>query len=195
MHLSRNRKLREYLALALLFSLVLTACEREPRVAAQYDSRTIEERYGLGGASSERIGTEEGGMDATIVPVTLSDGRTAQLVIPKRHTGGQRVFLRENGELYPVTLQNPGVSREEFVRSQPRIVERRVVDQPRTYSRSVVTPKKKRSLQKEILIVAGSSGAGAAIGAVAGGKKGAAVGALSGGIAGLIYDLATRNKK
>ena len=53
---------------------------------------------------------------------------------------------------------------------------------------------KKRSLQREALIVGGSAGAGAAIGAVAGGGKGAGIGALSGGIAGLIYDLATRNK-
>jgi hypothetical protein len=44
------------------------------------------------------------------------------------------------------------------------------------------------------LIVAGGTGAGAAIGALAGGKKGAAVGALSGGVAGLVYDLATRKK-
>jgi uncharacterized protein YcfJ len=54
--------------------------------------------------------------------------------------------------------------------------------------------KNKRSIQKEVLIVGGSAGAGAAIGAVAGGKKGAAIGAVSGGVAGLIYDLATRNK-
>ena len=54
--------------------------------------------------------------------------------------------------------------------------------------------KKTRSLQKEVLIVGGSAGAGAAIGAVAGGKKGAAIGAISGGVAGLIYDMATRNK-
>lgn len=54
---------------------------------------------------------------------------------------------------------------------------------------------KKRSWEREVLIVGGSAGAGAAIGAVAGGKKGAGIGALSGGIAGLVYDLATRNKK
>jgi hypothetical protein len=35
---------------------------------------------------------------------------------------------------------------------------------------------------------------GAAIGAIAGGKKGAGIGAISGGVAGLIYDVATRNK-
>lgn len=52
----------------------------------------------------------------------------------------------------------------------------------------------RRSWEREVLIVAGSSGAGTAIGALAGGKKGAGIGALSGGIAGLVYDLATRNK-
>jgi hypothetical protein len=59
--------------------------------------------------------------------------------------------------------------------------------------RSVETPKK-RTLKKSAMIVGGSAGAGAAIGAVSGGKKGAAIGAVSGGVAGLIYDMATRNK-
>jgi len=58
----------------------------------------------------------------------------------------------------------------------------------------VYQPHQKRSFGKEALIVGGSAGAGAAIGALAGGGKGAGIGALSGGIAGLVYDLATRNK-
>ncbi|PYS50223.1 MAG: hypothetical protein DMG13_21560 [Acidobacteria bacterium] len=62
-------------------------------------------------------------------------------------------------------------------------------------TRRVYDTQNKRSLQREILIVGGSAGAGAAIGAVSGGKKGAAIGAMSGGVAGLIYDLTTRNKK
>jgi len=62
---------------------------------------------------------------------------------------------------------------------------RRVVERPRH---------RRRSLEREVLIVAGSAGAGAAIGAAAHGGKGAAVGALAGGIAGLAYDLATRNR-
>ena len=51
-----------------------------------------------------------------------------------------------------------------------------------------------RSTEKSALIVAGSAGTGAAIGALAGGGKGAAIGAISGGAAGFIYDRLTANK-
>lgn len=51
-----------------------------------------------------------------------------------------------------------------------------------------------RSTEKSVMIVAGSAGAGAAIGALAGGAKGAGIGAISGGAAGLIYDRMTANK-
>jgi len=51
-----------------------------------------------------------------------------------------------------------------------------------------------RSTENSVLIVAGSSVAGAAIGALAGGSKGAGIGAIAGGIGGLIYDRATANK-
>jgi hypothetical protein len=50
-----------------------------------------------------------------------------------------------------------------------------------------------RSTGKSVAIVAGSAGAGAAIGALAGGGKGAGIGALSGGGAGFIYDRMTHN--
>jgi hypothetical protein len=88
----------------------------------------------------------------------------------------------------------PSVSRMNLV--QPRTV---YADAPAVVARPAPArvyeeAPKKRSLGKEILIVGGSAGAGAAVGAVAGGKKGAAIGAISGGVAGLIYDIATRNK-
>jgi|SRR5215510_12751804 len=51
-----------------------------------------------------------------------------------------------------------------------------------------------RSTAKSAVIVAGSAGAGAAIGALAGGGKGAAIGAISGGVAGFIYDRMTAHK-
>lgn len=43
--------------------------------------------------------------------------------------------------------------------------------------------------------MAGSAGAGAAIGALAGGGKGAAIGAIAGGAGGFVYDRATREKR
>ena len=181
----RFYKARIYLALAVWLGICATACEREPTAAAYTDASTIEERYGLSGAYSEKVNTGDGTMDATIVPVTLSDGRTAQLVIPRKLTAGHRVFLKDADGLSPVVLENPGVSREEFVRSQPRVVQRE----------PVTRDKKKRSWQKEALIIGGGAAGGAAIGAVAGGGKGAGIGAVSGGVAGLLYDLATRNKK
>lgn len=50
-----------------------------------------------------------------------------------------------------------------------------------------------RSKAGSVGIVAGSAGAGAAIGAIAGGGKGAGIGAIAGGIGGLIYDRATHD--
>ena len=190
MNCTRFHNLKGFVAFSVICSLLLIACDREPRVLARNEPSTIEERYGLAGAYSERVAADDSVMDATVVPVTLSDGRTAQLVIPKSRLAGQRLYFRDGNELIPVALANPAMTRDEFIRTQPRIVERRVVDEPRR----AVVPKKKRSLEKELLIVGGSAGGGAVIGALAGGKKGAAIGGVTGGVAGLIYDLATRNK-
>ena len=94
------------------------------------------------------------------------------------------------------------VTPERNATESPVVASRTHFVQPRTVYASNPSPApvavrevhKKRSTQREALIIGGSAGAGAAIGAVAGGKKGAGIGALSGGIAGLVYDLATRNK-
>jgi len=62
-----------------------------------------------------------------------------------------------------------------------------------TSRRRVVT--RERPFSHSAAIVGGSAGAGAAIGALAGGGKGAGIGALSGGAAGLIYDRLTHKRK
>lgn len=65
---------------------------------------------------------------------------------------------------------------------------------PAPYVATAPARRHPRSTHKSAAIVAGSAGAGAAIGAIAGGGKGAAIGALSGGAAGFVYDRATHNK-
>ncbi len=74
--------------------------------------------------------------------------------------------------------------------SRPRVVRSYVENQDRDYR----VERRKRSTGKSAAIVAGSAGAGAAIGALAGGGKGAALGAVSGGTAGFIYDRLTHNR-
>ncbi len=66
--------------------------------------------------------------------------------------------------------------------------------QPSTTVADTRVVKKERPFSHSAAIVAGSAGAGAAIGGIAGGGKGAAIGALSGGAAGFIYDRLTHNK-
>lgn len=180
--------MRHQFFLVLTLALVLGAAGCG-RTSADVDPKALEAAYGVSGAYVDKISTQEGEVDATIVPTTLEDGRKVQLVIPHRQLDSDyKVYMREGVTITPVALADPGVGRQRFVESRPSVVERRVVaTQP--------SQRKKRSTKDEILIIGGSAGAGTAIGALAGGKKGAAVGALSGGVAGLVYDLATRNKK
>jgi hypothetical protein len=73
---------------------------------------------------------------------------------------------------------------------QPYYADRPPYEERRT---RVVT--RERSFGHSAAIVGGSAGAGAAIGAVAGGGKGAGIGALAGGAGGFIYDRLTHRKQ
>jgi hypothetical protein len=59
----------------------------------------------------------------------------------------------------------------------------------------VIERQPKRSVKKSAVIIGSSAGAGAVIGAVAGGKKGAGIGALLGGGGAAIWDQITRRKQ
>jgi len=183
--------MKSTLGLMLILVLFAAACTK---ASADVDPKALEQKYGLNGGYVEDITTETGKVQATIVPTTLDDGRKVQLVIPHQPIGDHQVYMREGITITPLELSDPTVSKQQFVQSQPRIIERRPARAASASSYSA-SASKKRSLEKEALIVGGGAGAGAAIGAVAGGGKGAGIGALSGGVAGLVYDLATRNKK
>jgi hypothetical protein len=176
-----NKKVIAALALAALSAAGITACTQD---AQAMDAQQIEKQYGVSGAYPETITTTDGPLKGMLVPITLANGAPGHLFIPQRQPGDlQTVYLRDAEGLHPVRLGD-NVTRAELTRS-PGIVQARP-EQRRA---------NKRSWEKEALIIGGSAGAGTAIGAIAGGKKGAGVGAAAGGVGGLIYDLATRNKK
>jgi len=167
-------------AAALVCATSFAACSRD---AQAMTPQSIEQQYGVTGAYNESVATPDGNVRGTIVPVTLADGRSAQLFIPaKPAREPHAIYLRDSEGIHPVQVKE-NATRDQ-VKASPAIVDRQ----------SEPAHANKRSWEKEALIIGGSAGAGTVIGAVAGGKKGAAIGAAAGGIGGLIYDMATRDK-
>lgn len=162
----------------MIAATLATACSRD---VAALSPQQVESEYGVAGAHTGEVSTADGRVKGTLVPVTLADGRQAQLLIPaKSRNEPHGVYLHDDQGLHPVEL-SPGTTRSD-IQTAPRVVARRA--EP--------AHKNKRSWEQEALIIGGAAGGGADIGALAGGKKGAGVGAAVGGVGGLIYDLATR---
>ena len=165
-------------ALAIGALVVGSGCSRD---VGAVTPRQVEDDYGVGGAQAGTVTTAGGTVRGTLVPVTLADGRRAQLLIPARSRNEPHgIYLSDDQGLHPIEV-SPGTSRADL-RTGPRVVARRA--EP--------AHKNRRSWEREALIIGGAAGGGAGIGALAGGKKGAGVGAAVGGVGGLIYDLATR---
>jgi hypothetical protein len=80
------------------------------------------------------------------------------------------------------------VSYEPAPVASPAVVET-VSPAPARTEEGVAERKPARSWQKRAMVIGGSSGAGAGIGALIGGKKGALIGAAIGGGAGTVYEM------
>jgi hypothetical protein len=154
------------------------ACSRDVGAVTPHD---LQQRYGISDAYAGQVATSDGTLRGTLVPVTLPDGRKAELIIPDRRSAEPHAaYFRDADGLHPIEIA--GDVRREQIASAPVVVSRRV-EQPHP---------RHRSWEKEVMIIGGSAGAGTAVGALTGGKKGAGIGAAAGGLGGLIYDLATR---
>ena len=163
---------------SILLGGLLSACSRDVQALTP---QQLQQQYGIDDAYAGQVTTSDGALRGTLVPVTLADGRRAEILIPNRgRAQAHTAYLRDDQGLHPIELQ-PNSTREQLVAS-PGVVSRRA-ERPHS---------NQRSWEKELLIVGGSAGGGAAVGALTGGKKGAGIGAGVGGLGGLIYDLATR---
>lgn len=203
--------MKSTLAAIMFVLLTAAACTK---ASADVDPKAIEQKYGLSGGFIEQISTEQGQVEATVIPTTMN-GKKVELVIPHQQVGDYQIYMRDGIEMKPLALSDPGLSKEQFVQSQQVVNPQGIPAQsasdvapppaplpeaaPAPYPAPAPAPApvaqpQKRSFAKQALIVGGAAGAGAGIGAIAGGGKGAGIGALSGGAAGLVYDLITKNK-
>jgi len=188
------------LAAMLLVVLAAAACSK---ASADVDPKAIESKYGLSGGFVESIPTEQGNVEATVIPTTMN-GKRVELVIPHHQVGDYQIYMRDGIVMTPLALSDPGMSKDQFVQNQATYTAPAPVSEPapRAYApppapapAPAPAAHQKRSIAKQALIVGGAAGAGAGIGAIAGGGKGAGIGAISGGAAGLVYDLLTKDKK
>jgi len=87
-HLMRDKKSHPYhSAVAPLAILVLVSASTFLACDHGSDAVTpekIEQQYGVSGAHTDDVSTPEGAISGTVVPVTLADGRKAQLFIPQK---------------------------------------------------------------------------------------------------------------
>jgi hypothetical protein len=118
------------------------------------------------------------GRTVTAVNCAFDASSAAPIASPARVAYREPVY-RQAVAYEPAPVARPAVIRSESPAAEPA-------------TEVVAERKPTRSWQKRAIVIGGSSGAGAGIGAIIGGKKGALIGAAIGGGAGTVYEM---NKK
>src|SRR5215470_5012404 len=96
-HISTHLSVASVIALA---GVCASACGRN---AEAVTPEKLEQQYGVAGAYNETVATADGSIKGTVVPVTLADGRQAQLVIPAQPaTDPHGVYMRDGQGLHPI---------------------------------------------------------------------------------------------
>ena len=148
--------------------------------------------------------TWEVGMKSTLVRVAIVTSLLTALVVSGIAYALPRMLNNQQAESGPYTIQ-PAVyhraAQSTYTRrirpvaySDSAYSEPASYSQPYSDSSNSTVIRRPRSTMNSVLIVAGSSAAGAGIGALAGGKKGAGIGAIAGAVGGLIYDHTTAHR-
>ena len=117
-HVERWRSLA---ARGILLGGLVSACSRDVQALTP---QQLQQQYGITDAYAGQVATPDGALHGTLVPVTLADGRRAELIIPDRGAGAEHTaFLRDEQGLHPIELQ-PNTTRDQLVAS-PGVVSRR----------------------------------------------------------------------
>jgi hypothetical protein len=109
----KSRNTAVFLLSGVFLSAMLAACASDSQALSP---QTIEQQYGVSGAYVGQISTPDGPLKGTIVPITLADGRTAQLFIPQGKNDPHGVYLQDASGTHPVQVTQ-NTTRQEIARS------------------------------------------------------------------------------
>src|SRR5438874_756005 len=79
------------------------ACSRDAQ-AVGLTPQQLQQRYGITDAYSGQVVTADGTLRGTLVPVTLPDGRRAELIIPDRAGEPHAAYFRDADGLHPIEV-------------------------------------------------------------------------------------------